>query len=89
MVSSSNACIHRRSREEAAERGAGGASTACFISKRLPHFFISDVMDEDAACTMGEAQEKRVLHDDLGCRVDGEYMGKVSKDTIAKMSKAN
>ena len=62
---------------------------AYFISKRLPHFFISDVMDEDVACTMGEAQEKRVLHDDLGCRVDGEYMGKVSKDTIAKMAKAN
>ena len=64
-------------------------SAAYFISKRLSHFFISDVMDEDAACTMGEGQEKLVLHDDLGCRVDGEYMGKVSKDTIAKMPKAN
>ena len=58
-------------------------------SRGLPQFFISDVMDEDVVCTMGEEQEKLVLHDDFGCWVDGEYMGKVSKDTIAKMPKAN
>lgn len=58
-------------------------------SRGLPQFFISDVMDEDVACTMGEEQEKLVLHDDFGCWVDGEYMGKVSKDTISKMPKAN
>ena len=58
-------------------------------SRGLPQFFISDVMDEDIACTMGEEQEKLVLHDDFGCWVDGEYMGKVSKDTISKMPKAN
>ena len=58
-------------------------------SRGLPQFFISDVMDEDVACTMGEAQEKLVLHDDFGCWVDGEYMGKVSKETIANMPKAN
>lgn len=58
-------------------------------SRDLPQFFISDVMDEDVACTMGEEQEKLVLHDDFGCWVDGEYMGKVSKETIAKMPKAN
>ncbi len=58
-------------------------------SRGLPQFFISDVMDEDVACTMGEEQEKLVLHDDFGCWVDGEYMGKVSKETIAKMPKAN
>ena len=58
-------------------------------SRGLPQFFISDVMEEDVACTMGEEQEKLVLHDDFGCWVDGEYMGKVSKETIAKMPKAN
>ena len=58
-------------------------------SRGLPQFFISDVMDEDVACTMGEEQEKLVLHDDFGCWVDGEYMGKVSKETIAKLPKAN
>lgn len=58
-------------------------------SKALPQYFISDVMDEDVACTMGEEQEKLVLHDDFGCWVDGKYMGKVSKETIAKMPKAN
>ena len=36
-------------------------------SRGLPQFFISDVMDEDVACTMGEEQEKLVLHDDFGC----------------------
>ncbi len=58
-------------------------------SRGLSQFFISDVMDEDVACTMGEEQEKLVLHDDFGCWMDGEYMGKVSKETIAKMPKAN
>ena len=58
-------------------------------SRGLPQFFISDVMDEDVVCTMGEEQEKLVLHDDFGCWVDGEYMGKVSKEIIAKMPKAN
>ena len=58
-------------------------------SRGLPQFFISDVMDEDVACTMGEEQEKLVLHDDFGCWVEGEYMGKVCKETIAKMPKAN
>ena len=58
-------------------------------SRGLPQFFISDIMDEDVACTMGEEQEKLVLHDDFGCWADGEYMGKVSKETIAKLPKAN
>ena len=58
-------------------------------SRGLPQFFISDIMEDDIACTMGEENEKLVLHDDFGCWIEGEYMGKVSKEIIAKMPKAN
>lgn len=38
---------------------------------------------------MGEEGEKLLLHDDFSCFMEGEYMGKVSKETIAKLPKVN
>ena len=34
-------------------------------------FFISDVMDEDIICPMGEEYQKRLLADDFGCWNEG------------------
>ena len=56
---------------------------------KLPTYFVSDVMDEDILCPCGIDDRKAVLADDFTCMVDGEIMGKVSKEVIAKMPKAN
>ena len=56
---------------------------------KLPTYFVSDVMDEDILCPCGIDDRKAVLADDVTCMVDGEIMGKVSKEVIAKMPKAN
>lgn len=58
-------------------------------SRGLAQFFISDVMDEDILCPMGEEYQKLLLADDFGCWNEGEYIGQVSRETIAKMPKAN
>ena len=55
----------------------------------LPTYFESDVMDEDILVPCGIDDRKAVLADDFTCISDGEIMGTVSKDVIAKMPKAN
>ena len=55
----------------------------------LPTCFKSDVMDEDILVSCGIGNRKAVLADDFTCISDGEIMGTVSKDVIAKMPKAN
>ena len=55
----------------------------------LPQFFVSDVMENDILCTYGEDEQKFILSDTFGCWDDGEYVGQVSKETIAKLPKAN
>ena len=58
-------------------------------SRGLAQFFISDVMNEDIICPMGEEYQKLLLADDFGCWNEGEYIGQVSRETITKMPKAN
>ncbi len=58
-------------------------------SKGLPQFFISDIMDEDIVCRIGQEDRKLLLYDDFNCWDEGYLMGKVSKDVIAQMRKAN
>ena len=59
-------------------------------SKGTPTYFISDILDEDVACSMDEKKGiKLILFDDFQCLDEGCYMGKVSPEVIAKMRKAN
>ncbi len=55
----------------------------------LPQYFVSDVMEDDIICPYGEDGRKFILADSFGCWDEGGYMGQVSKETIAKMPKAN
>ena len=55
----------------------------------LPQYFVSDVMEDDIICPYGEDGRKFILADSFGCWDEGEYMGQVSKETIAKMPKVN
>ena len=55
----------------------------------LPTYFESDVMDEDILAPYGIDDRKAILADDFTCMVDGEVMGKVSPEVIAKMPKVN
>lgn len=58
-------------------------------SKGLPQFFISDIMDEDIAGSIGLEDKKLLLFDDFTCWDEGCYMGKVSPEVIAQMRKVN
>ena len=58
-------------------------------SKGLPQFFISDIMDEDIVCTIGNEEKKLLLYDDFSCWDEGCYMGQVSKGVIDQMRKCN
>lgn len=55
----------------------------------LPTYFVSDIMDEDILAPYGVDDRKAILADNFTCISDGEIMGTVSKDVIAKMPKAN
>ena len=56
---------------------------------KLPAYFESYVLDEDILCPYGIEDKKAILADDFLCMVDGEVMGKVSPEVIAKMPKVN
>ena len=56
---------------------------------KLPTYFESDVMDEDILAPYGIDDRKAILADDFTCMVDGEVIGTVSPEVIAKMPKVN
>ena len=58
-------------------------------SKNTPTYFISDILDDDVVCTIGQEDRKLLLFDDFSCFADGVYMGKVSREVIARMPKSN
>ena len=58
-------------------------------SKGLYQYFISDIMDEDIVCTIGQEDKKLLLFDDFNCWDEGVLMGKVSPEVIAQMRKCN
>ena len=56
---------------------------------KLPTYFESDVADEDILAPYGIDDRKAILADDFTCIADGEVIGKVSPEAIAKMPKVN
>ena len=58
-------------------------------SKGLYQYFISDIIDEDVVCTIGQEDKKLLLFDDFCCLDQGEYIGNVSPEVIEKMRKCN
>ncbi len=58
-------------------------------SKNLPQYFISDIMDEDVVCTIGQEDKKLLLFDNFNCWDEGCLMGQVSPEVIKQMRKAN
>lgn len=58
-------------------------------SKGLPQYFISDILDEDIVCTIGQEDKKLLLFDDFMCLDEGEPKGRVSPEVIEQMRKCN
>ena len=58
-------------------------------SKGLPQYFISDIMDEDVVCTIGQEDKKLLLFDNFNCWDEGVLMGRVCPEVIEQMRKCN
>ena len=58
-------------------------------SKHLQTYFISDILESDIVCTIGQEDRKLLLFDDFLCIDEGVVMGKVSPKVISEMSKSN
>ncbi len=58
-------------------------------SRGLATYFEADIMDEDVICTYGVDDRKLILADNFSCISNGEYIGEVSPEVIAKMPKCN
>lgn len=60
-------------------------------SRGMKTYFVSDVLDEDILCRMGDEEHgfKYILADDFTCISEGEIMGRVSSEVIEKMPKSN
>lgn len=60
-------------------------------SRGMKTYFVSDVLDEDILCRMGDEEHgfKYILADDFTCISEGKIIGKVSFDVIEKMPKSN
>ena len=58
-------------------------------SKHLQTYFISDILESDIVCTIGQEDRKLLLFDDFLCIDEGVVMGKVSPKVIKKKKKSN
>lgn len=58
-------------------------------SKNLPTYFISDILDDDIVCTIGQEDRKLLLFDNFKCWDEGVLIGKVSPEVIEQMKKSN
>jgi hypothetical protein len=58
-------------------------------SKGLYQYFMSDIMDEDVVCRIGQEEKKLLLFDDFNCWDEGVLMGRVCPEVIAQMRKCN
>ena len=58
-------------------------------SKNLPTYFISDIMDDDIVCTIGQEDRKLLLFDNFKCWDEGVLIGEVSPEVIEQMKKSN
>ncbi len=58
-------------------------------SKNLPQYFISDILEDDIVCRIGQEDKKLLLFDDFMCLDEGVVMGKVCPEVIEQMRKSN
>lgn len=58
-------------------------------SKNTPTYFISDVLEDDVVCTIGQEERKLLLFDNFSCFDEGCYIGEVSPEVIKQMRKTN
>ena len=60
-------------------------------SKHLQTYFITDIVDEDVVCRIGQEDRKLLLFDDFKCYdlETGEVFGTVCPETISKLEKTN
>ena len=58
-------------------------------SKNLPTYFISDIIDDDIVCTIGQEDRKLLLFDNFKCWDEGVLIGEVSPEVISQMKKSN
>lgn len=58
-------------------------------SKGLYQYFISDIMDEDIVCPIGQEDKKLLLFDNFNCWDEGTLIGRVSPEVIEQMRKTN
>lgn len=58
-------------------------------SKGLPQYFISDILESDVVCRIGQEDKKLLLFDDFKCWDEGVLMGTVNEETISQMRKSN
>ncbi len=59
-------------------------------SKHLQTYFVTDIVEEDVICPIGQEQRKILLFDDFQCwdLLNGKLLGKVSKELIDNLPKA-
>ena len=59
-------------------------------SKHLQTYFVTDIVEDDVVCNIGQENRKILLFDDFQCwdLVAGKLFGTVSKELIDKLPKA-
>ena len=64
-------------------------SPAPFLRLWYPGWFVSDILESDIVCKIGQEDRKLLLFDDFLCIDEGVVMGKVSPEVIKEMPKSN
>lgn len=67
----------------------GKSEEKILYSRGLATYVISDIVENDVICNFGLEDKKLLLFDEFSCFDEGEYIGKMSKETMMRMRKAN
>ena len=67
----------------------GKSGERLVYSRGLPTYFVSDIMEKDVICTIGQEDRKLLLSDDFECWDEGCFVGKVNPETIRLLRKSN
>ena len=58
-------------------------------SRNIPTYYISDILDDDVLCTMGEDDPRLILADDFKCFNEGVYIGEICLETKQQLKTEN
>ena len=58
-------------------------------SRNIPTYYVTDILDEDVLCNLGDDDPRLILADNFSSFNEGCYVGEICTETKKKLKTAN